>query len=130
MLKLTVLLEEAFEEGAHLWLVNAVKVVGWQTAFRFKLDVGVCSNPCPGPTVHWALREKGGQQPSTTPFMQQRAFRWLCGGPLGIELASHLDTCRGLMSLSWVVWRRAYDIEEPRTPDDSRNITEDVKISK
>ncbi|KAI9543594.1 hypothetical protein NQZ68_008641 [Dissostichus eleginoides] len=41
-------------------------------------------------------------------------------------VACHLDTSWGLISPSWVTWRRVYDVERPETPDDSRNITEDV----
>ncbi|XP_062904073.1 butyrophilin subfamily 3 member A1-like isoform X2 [Mobula hypostoma] len=32
-------------------------------------------------------------------------------------------------SPGWVTWRRLYDVERPETPDDSRNITEDVSRS-
>lgn len=32
----------------------------------------------------------------------------------------------GLINLSWVTWRMVYDVERPETPDDCRNITEEV----
>lgn len=35
-----------------------------------------------------------------------------------------LDTSWGLISLSWVVWRRVYDVERTEIFDDSRTINE------
>lgn len=41
----------------------------------------------------------------------------------------HLDTSLGPIRLSWVTWRKVYDFEKPETPDDSRNITDEVSRS-
>lgn len=41
-------------------------------------------------------------------------------------VACHLDTNWGLISSGWVTWMRVYDVERPETPNDSRNITDDV----
>lgn len=56
-----------------------------------------------------------------------KASRWLWlkrGEPWETkQLASHLDTSWGLISLSRVAWRKVFDVERPKTPNDSRNIT-------
>ena len=73
----------------------------------------------PGTSVIWALWERGiGSHPQ----YRQREPQDGCGlkeESHGVKVASYRDTSWDLISLGWVTWRRVYDFERPKTPDDS-----------
>lgn len=101
------------------------------TGLLAELQPDLCSQP----SAFLALSERGGAQTSTKKkkhwsgresLKMAMSQEWITKGDWAV---GHLDRSWGLISLSWVAWRTVYDVERPETPNDSRNISNDVSRS-